>query len=344
MADTTGVTRDKRGNWSPDYLETLPAPMVWPPRLLAILKWLFGWPGYLWPWNAVYLGFALLAYWFLTPPLADMATFEAWWIAAIFARNVGLTIFFFGGLHLYLYMAKGQGTDFRYSTRMPPARDKSRLFGRQVRENVFWSLASGVTMWTAYEVVTWWLYANEMIPYLDFASNPVWFVVLLLLIPLIREVHFYLTHRLLHWKPLYRSAHYLHHRNVNIGPWSGLSMHPIEHFLYFSGVLLHWVIASHPIHAMFHVFHAGLSPAAGQQRLRPDRRRERPEPLHRRVHALPPPPVFRVQLRRRRAAAHRQADGHLPRRLGRSSREDEASPARASVGEACSGRVTGRAH
>ena len=40
-------------------------------------------------------------------------------------------------------------------------------------------------------------------------------------------------------------------------------MHPIEHFLYFSGVLLHWVIASHPIHAMFHVFHAGLSPAPG---------------------------------------------------------------------------------
>ena len=263
MADTTGVTRDKRGNWSPDYLETLPAPMVWPPRLLGILKWLFGWPGYLWPWNAVYLGFALLAYFFLTPPLAEMATFEAWWIAAIFARNVGLTILFFGGLHLFLYMLKGQGTDFRYSTRMPPARDKSRLFGRQVRENVFWSLASGVTMWTAYEVVTWWLYANEMIPYLDFASNPVWFVVLLLLIPLIREVHFYLTHRLLHWKPLYRSAHYLHHRNVNIGPWSGLSMHPIEHFLYFSGVLLHWVIASHPIHAMFHVFHAGLSPAPG---------------------------------------------------------------------------------
>jgi sterol desaturase/sphingolipid hydroxylase (fatty acid hydroxylase superfamily) len=62
---------------------------------------------------------------------------------------------------------------------------------------------------------------------------------------------------------MYKLAHHLHHRNVNIGVWSGLSMHPLEHLLYFSGVLVHWVIASHPIHAMFHLFHLGFSPAAG---------------------------------------------------------------------------------
>ena len=120
-----------------------------------------------------------------------------------------------------------------------------------------------MTIWTAYEAVTWWLYANELLPYLSWASNPVWFIALIVLIPMIREVHFYLIHRLLHWKPLYRAAHYLHHRNVNIGPWSGLSMHPIEHLLYFSGVIVHWVIASHPFHAMFHLSHLAFSPAAG---------------------------------------------------------------------------------
>lgn len=40
-------------------------------------------------------------------------------------------------------------------------------------------------------------------------------------------------------------------------------MHPIEHLLYFSGVLLHWIIPSHPVHAIFHLMHAGLSPALG---------------------------------------------------------------------------------
>jgi sterol desaturase/sphingolipid hydroxylase (fatty acid hydroxylase superfamily) len=82
-------------------------------------------------------------------------------------------------------------------------------------------------------------------------------------IPFLRLFHFYWIHRFSHWKPIYKSSHYLHHKNINIGPWSGLSMHPIEHLLYFSGVLIHWVIPSHPIHAIFHLMHAGVSPALG---------------------------------------------------------------------------------
>jgi sterol desaturase/sphingolipid hydroxylase (fatty acid hydroxylase superfamily) len=51
-------------------------------------------------------------------------------------------------------------------------------------------------------------------------------------------VGFYFAHRLLHWPPLYELAHKLHHRNTNPGPWSGLSMHPIEHVIYFSTIAL----------------------------------------------------------------------------------------------------------
>lgn len=86
---------------------------------------------------------------------------------------------------------------------------------------------------------------------------------LMVAVPFLRIFHFYWVHRLTHWRPLYRVSHYLHHKNVNIGPWSGLSMHPIEHLLYFSGVLLHWAIPSHPVHAIFHLVHAGVSPALG---------------------------------------------------------------------------------
>ena len=83
------------------------------------------------------------------------------------------------------------------------------------------------------------------------------------LVPFIRDAHFYLTHRLLHWAPLYKIAHKVHHRNTNTGAWSGMSMHPIEHILYFSGILVHWIIPSHPLVAMYHVFHAGLAPTPG---------------------------------------------------------------------------------
>jgi sterol desaturase/sphingolipid hydroxylase (fatty acid hydroxylase superfamily) len=85
----------------------------------------------------------------------------------------------------------------------------------------------------------------------------------MLLIPLMREFHFYCIHRLIHVPALYRKVHHLHHNNVNPGPWSGLSMHPIEHLLYFSGVLIHWILPSHPVHALFHLIHAGLSPVPG---------------------------------------------------------------------------------
>jgi sterol desaturase/sphingolipid hydroxylase (fatty acid hydroxylase superfamily) len=40
-------------------------------------------------------------------------------------------------------------------------------------------------------------------------------------------------------------------------------MHPVEHILYFSGVLVHWIVPSHPVHALFQLIHAGLSPAVG---------------------------------------------------------------------------------
>ncbi|MBL6600572.1 MAG: sterol desaturase family protein, partial [Alphaproteobacteria bacterium] len=42
-----------------------------------------------------------------------------------------------------------------------------------------------------------------------------------------------------------------------------LSMHPVEHVLYFSGILMHWVVLSHPLHAIFHVQATGLTPALG---------------------------------------------------------------------------------
>ena len=40
-------------------------------------------------------------------------------------------------------------------------------------------------------------------------------------------------------------------------------MHPIEHLLYFSVVLIHWVVPSHPLHFLFNAQHTALTPAPG---------------------------------------------------------------------------------
>ena len=100
-----------------------------------------------------------------------------------------------------------------------------------------------------------WAYARELLPWLGWASNPLWFILLFPLLRIWASLHFYLTHRLLHWKPLYRAVHAVHHRNVNTGPWSGLSMHPVEHMVYFSTLLIHFVVACHPIHMMYLIYH-----------------------------------------------------------------------------------------
>lgn len=59
----------------------------------------------------------------------------------------------------------------------------------------------------------------------------------------------------------HRRAHALHHRNVNTGPWTGISMHPLEHLVYFSAPVLLWVVPSHPVVALMLLLYSGISPA-----------------------------------------------------------------------------------
>jgi len=140
-----------------------------------------------------------------------------------------------------------------------------------VLDNIFWSIVSGVTIWTAYEVVTLWFYANEWIPSVQWSQGSgaaallswsnLYLVLLTVGVFLWSVTHFYLNHRLLHVRWLYDHAHYLHHRNVNTGPWSGIAMHPIEHVIYFSLFMLWWVVPAAPFIVVLTGIFNGVSPA-----------------------------------------------------------------------------------
>jgi sterol desaturase/sphingolipid hydroxylase (fatty acid hydroxylase superfamily) len=227
------------------------------------MKWVFGLPGFLLPWNALFAAIATLTWLYATPDSARMRSFSTDWVAVLLLRNLALLLLYYGAWHLRLYVAKGQGLDYKYTSRWPPTNSTSFMFRRQVWDNVFWTLASGLPIWTAWEAVTLWGQANGYLPGLSWSAHPGWCVALLLFIPLWREAHFYLVHRLIHWPPLYRAVHSLHHKNVDPGPWSGLAMHPVEHLLYFSGVLLHWIVPSSGLHVIFHLQHLAFAPAAG---------------------------------------------------------------------------------
>ena len=260
MDDSEFGTEDRRGYWTPHKPLRYPEVFVWPPRLRGILAWL---PGYLFPWTALYAALTLVVFFFLTPAAARMQNLSADWVGLIALRNYALLIAVVGAQHYWLYVRKAQGTAFKYNRRWPQPRNKSFTFNTQTRDNLFWSLAFGVPVWTAWECAAWWLYANGYVAQLDPGAAPVWFALLWLLVPLLHEFHFYCVHRLIHVPWIYKRVHHIHHRNINPGPWSGLSMHPVEHVLYFSGFAIYFLLPAHPLHFMNMSLLAGLSPAQG---------------------------------------------------------------------------------
>jgi sterol desaturase/sphingolipid hydroxylase (fatty acid hydroxylase superfamily) len=86
---------------------------------------------------------------------------------------------------------------------------------------------------------------------------------LALVVPVIHETHFFLLHRLLHWGPLYRWVHSVHHNSVNPSPFSSLAMHPVELIGYLGVALWHLVIPSNPILALYQLYYSGFGAIPG---------------------------------------------------------------------------------
>ena len=250
----------KHWNWHPELPISLSPIMDWPPRPLATLKWIASY------WFAISsitleFAFAWLVFAFLQPDLAVMSVLSFDWIILIWVRNLILLFLVAGGLHYWFYVIRGQGAKRKFDRRDFADDNGKFLLRNQVKDNMFWSLVSGVGIWTVFEVIYFWAMANGVVPVVFWQDNPFWFALWFVLLPLWSSFHFYVIHRLLHWQPLYKLAHNLHHKNINIGPWSGIAMHPVEHILYFSSVLIHFVVPSHPAHVLFHFYLEGLNPA-----------------------------------------------------------------------------------
>jgi hypothetical protein len=96
-------------------------------------------------------------------------------------HNLGLLLVCTGGLHLWLYTFKRQGTRFKFHPQWLGEKNARFLFGRQVPDNMFWSIVSGCTIWTAYESLVMWSYGNDLVPRVEWKTEPVYILVLLAL-------------------------------------------------------------------------------------------------------------------------------------------------------------------
>jgi sterol desaturase/sphingolipid hydroxylase (fatty acid hydroxylase superfamily) len=232
---------------------------LWPPQPKAVLRW---YSAYWLVISSTSLSFvvAAMAVWLWTPTVSETTVPGIGWISTIWLGFLIPHTALAGGLHLWLYRAKGQGIERKYDARGQISNNGTFTFRSQVPDNMLWSLVSGITFATVYTILWFQGAANGYGATATFDTHPVWFIAFFAILPLWGSFHFYWVHRWLHWPPLYKIAHALHHRNVNVGPWSGISMHPIEHAIYFSSLLIHFVLPTHPMHILFHVYTFTLSP------------------------------------------------------------------------------------
>jgi Delta7-sterol 5-desaturase len=250
------MTKRQEWNHIPDVPIQVSPLWQWPPKPWAALRWYFdGW--FFLTINMAIVALAFVSLLLFSPDLTEAASFAPGWVGLIFARNLVLLCVVAGSLHLWFHAYGMQGDAQKYDPRPFPRRGRVFTFDNQVADNMVWSIASGVTIWSGFEALMWWAMANGYASITTFDANPIWFIAIFFLVPVWESFYFYWIHRLLHTDILYR-FHALHHRNTDVGPWSGLSMHPIEHLLYFGTVLVHFLIASHPVHVIFHLMFYAL--------------------------------------------------------------------------------------
>ena len=245
---STPSFKSKGWNHTPDLPLTQMPYWFWPPQPWSIISWLI--VNFLQVSNrALFLLYSFaIAFWLM--PFVPTEAVLGWdWAALVLLRNMIAVFLVVGGLHIWFYGIDGQGNILRFDTRPITGRKNMLfLFKCQTWDNIFHTLVLGVPVATVFEIAVRWVYASGFTVPAKFAESPVWFILLFPVLTIIQALHFYLIHRLLHWPPL---VHSVHHRNVNVGPWSGLLMHPFEHFLYFSSLSIFLFLPAHPVHMIF---------------------------------------------------------------------------------------------
>jgi hypothetical protein len=160
------------------------------------------------------------------PPAGAPAAAFAPLVASVLAVNWAIMLAAYGGYHWLFF-----GGGYRALTGAAPSKFNPAPLepGQLRREVTFTTLAMGIA--SAYHIAAivgrsrgWWLTAA--LP----ATSAEWAVFLGLfpLLGLASDAHFWVVHRAMHIPAVYSVVHRLHHLSRNPGPWSGMSMHPIE--------------------------------------------------------------------------------------------------------------------
>ncbi|KAK3245966.1 hypothetical protein CYMTET_44484 [Cymbomonas tetramitiformis] len=230
-------------------------------------------------------GVALLCYLFFFP-IDEAKILHPKWILQVIGFNLTCEFVICGFWHWFMYRSSyGQSAPMqvkKFNAVNQYEEEKAHgfftSFGNLQREVLFTTM--GWLQSAALQCFAMHMWASGRIPfYMDFwgpaGENAFRSMSHLLFITYWREFHFYWCHRMIHpWRVqlpllgdpglfLYKKFHSLHHKSYNPGPFSGLAMHPVEHFFYYSCAWLPLCFNTHPLHFLYAKFHADIAPIGG---------------------------------------------------------------------------------
>lgn len=260
MDDLSFGSRDKKGDWRPSTPINLP-PMANAAHNSTLFQWLLG---FLWPWNLIFLTITIFWWTVVLPDFEVMKTLSPDWILRLFLSTWLALFLWFGVFEFRLYILKMQARRFKYNHRFPGEKPAAFFwFGSQNIDNFIRSMLISVPVLVAMEVFILYCYANGYGLWLDPVEHPLYFTSLILLVAPFHETYFFFAHWLLHWPPLYKWCHAVHHNSINPSPWTSLSNHPLETFLQLMPALGYLLIPASPFIALYHLHVVAFSSVIG---------------------------------------------------------------------------------
>jgi len=135
--------QSKEWNYHPDLPLADPSPFTHLNEPIFLLKWFY--KNWLSLSERVLMVIVATALWFFVyPSLEEAKTFHYSWILKTYFINLTLMALVAGSLHYLLYIRKSQGNKLKFDKRDLTKKNKNFLFSDQVKDNMFWSLTSGV--------------------------------------------------------------------------------------------------------------------------------------------------------------------------------------------------------
>ena len=100
---------------------------------------------------------------------------------------------------------------------------------KHLRREIIYSMISMVISGLSAGIILWTDTHGYSLRYKNI-SDYGWFYYFFSIVVMIfmHDAYFYWTHRLMHWKPLFKHVHKIHHLSVNPSPFAAFAFHPVE--------------------------------------------------------------------------------------------------------------------